>query len=159
MMRALPITALLVSAVGGAVAQAQPGPPTVRVSTPATVLFQVTDVGSSTVSAATTVSFQRAQLDHNEALQISVKADGNLVMAGGSTIAASGVSWTTSNLGNGTGLNGSLSTAAYTVVFVGRAGGKAGQVDLMWRLSAPGSAVRAGTYQATLRWKFEVITP
>jgi hypothetical protein len=34
-----------------------------------------------------------------------------------------------------------------------------GHVDLAWTLAAPGSGIRAGTHQLTIRWKLESITP
>jgi len=34
-----------------------------------------------------------------------------------------------------------------------------GRVDLGWPLAAPGSGIRAGTHQLTIRWKVESITP
>lgn len=34
-----------------------------------------------------------------------------------------------------------------------------GQVDLGWTLAAPGSLIRAGVHQLTIRWKIESITP
>ena len=35
----------------------------------------------------------------------------------------------------------------------------AGHVDLAWSLAAPGSGIRAGIHQLTIRWKLEVVTP
>ena len=60
---------------------------------------------------------------------------------------------------NGVGVNGVLSKTSYTVAFEGQPMATTGGVDIVWTLSAPGSAVRAGTHQATLRWKIEAVTP
>jgi hypothetical protein len=121
----------------------------------------VTNVSAATVATggASIVSFDRARLKPGEALRISVKADGNLTGPGGPAIPASNISWTTSNVLNGIGINGTLSTATYTPVYESQVVATTGRVDLTWTLAAPGASILAGTHQALLRWKFEIIPP
>jgi len=133
---------------------------TARVFTPATILFQIMDVSAATpASSVTTVSFDTASINPGQALRISVKADGDIVMPGGGVIPSTSVAWTASNVMNGIGMNGSLNNLTYTPVFQGNADATAGGVDLSWTLAAPGGSVTAGTGEATLRWRFEAITP
>jgi hypothetical protein len=132
-----------------------------RVTTPASVTFQVTDAYVQTTASggAVTVSFNQGTFLLGRVLRISVKADGDLTAAGGAPLLASGVSWTTSNVASGVGSNGSLSTAVYTQVYQSDVGKKTGRVDLTFRLAAPGASARAVTYVSTLRWKFEAVWP
>jgi hypothetical protein len=139
---------------------AQLGLGTARVTTPAAVLFLVTDVSATaTTTAAATVSFDSAVLGLGQALRISVKAEGDVMLPGGTVVPATYIAWTTSSVINGVGMNGSLSKLTYTPVFEGVVGGASGGINLNWTMAAIGTSVRAGTGQATLRWKFEAITP
>ena len=159
MIRGLAVVVLFALAKFPAPEPAQLGFATARVFTPATVLFQIMDVGSATpASAVTTVSFDTAILGLGEVLRISVKADGDIVMPGGGVIPSTSVAWSASNVMNGIGMNGSLNKLTYTPVFQGNANATSGRVDLTWTL-APAAVVTAGTGEATLRWKFEAVTP
>ncbi len=133
---------------------------TVQISLPPIVSFTVPDVGATTQASPspTTIAFSGATLDAGRALRISVKAEGNLTGPGG-TIAASQVSWAVSNVLHGVGSNGQLSSTGYAQVFDGQAGATSGSLDVVWSLSAPGTAMHAGVYQVTLRWRVEAITP
>ena len=164
------LAAILVAAMwAGTVATAEePGwtapsqlPQTVRVTVPAMVAFSVTNVSVATLAStgATPVSFDLALLGLGRALRISVKADADLTPPSGTAIPASNVSWQTSNVTGGVGVNGVLSKTAYTQVYQGNVGALSGHVDLTWTLSPPGSAIRAGTHQGLLRWKFESVIP
>ena len=131
----------------------------VRVFVPPAILFQVANVSVETfASAPVTVSFDTATLEPGQALRISVRADGDLTLPGGPAIPATNISWTTSNVTNGVGLNGSMSKTVYTPIYESNAGATSGRVDLTWKLAAPGG-VRAGTREAALRWRLEAITP
>ena len=148
---------------GGAVV---PGPPqllpeTVRITVPALVTFDVPNVTLSTdaTSGVATVSFNLAVLNLGRGVRISVKADGDLTPPGGPAIPASNISWQTSNVSGGVGTNGVLSKTTYTQVFQGNVLTTSGRVDLTWRMSAPGTAVRAGTHQVLLRWRIESAVP
>ncbi|CAN5861884.1 hypothetical protein BH24ACI5_BH24ACI5_21250 [soil metagenome] len=160
MIRVLAVIALLALTELPAPEPAQLGLATARVFAPPTVLFQIRDVGAATpASSVTTVSFDNAILILGHALRISVKADGDIVMPGGGLIPSTTLAWTASNATNGIGMHGSLNKLTYTPVFQGNANATAGGVNLSWTLSAPGGSVTAGTGEATLRWKFEAITP
>jgi len=134
---------------------------TAQVTVPAVMSFEVTNVLASAVGSPnpTRVSFDNAVVPVTQAIRISVRADADLAGPPGSSIPASNVSWTTSNVTNGIGVNGTLSKTSYGVVFEGQPPAASGGVDVVWTLSAPGTSVRAGTHQATLRWKVEAFTP
>jgi hypothetical protein len=64
-----------------------------------------------------------------------------------------------SRAGGGTGWNGTLGSSSYALVFQSDPARTSGHVDLAWTLAAPGSGIRAGNHQLTIRWKLESITP
>ena len=134
---------------------------TARVTVPAVLSFDVTDVLTSAVASPnpTRASFDTAVIPPTQAIRFSVRADGDLIGPGGSSIPASHLSWTTSNVLNGVGVNGTLSRTSYATVFEGQPTATSGGVDLAWTLAAPGTPLRAGTYQLTLRWKAEAFVP
>jgi hypothetical protein len=131
---------------------------TVRVDVPSVLTFQVTTLTQPTIVSGFRVSFNQAKLGSGLALRISVKAEGTLTV-GGLTVPISNISWTTSQPSNGTGMNGVLSTVAYTPVFESRVNPSTGRVDLAWSLSMPVGPLLAGTGQVNLRWKLEAISP
>ena len=135
---------------------------TVNISVPSAVSFQVTDVTVSTSGAPNpmTISFSSASLSAGNALRVSVKGDAaSFTPPGGSSIPASKVSWTALGAGGGIGLNGTLSSSSYALVYQSDPARTSGHVDLAWTLTAPGSGIRAGLHQLTTRWKVESITP
>lgn len=140
---------------------AQPGLQTVRVDVPAVLLFQVSDAtpGRSTVALPFRVTFNQAVLPPGQALRISVKAEGTLVLPGGVSVPGSSISWTASQAINGVGMNGALSQSAYAPVYESRADARTGRVELSWSLLVPAGIRRAGTGEVTLRWKFESVVP
>lgn len=131
----------------------------VQISLPLNVSFQVVDVSVSAAVGPTSITFSNGTLGAGRALRISVRAEGNLTPPSGPAIPASNVSWTTSNVSSGVGVNGTLSAAAYNQVFESQVDATSGGFDLSWTLSAPGTPRHAGNHQATLRWKLEAITP
>lgn len=135
---------------------------TVRITVPSAVSFAVTDVSRSTTGVPSTarISFSDAILIPGRALRVSLKADAAaFTPPSGSSIPASNVSWTTAGANGGTGSNGTLSTSSYVLVFQSAPVTLSGYVDLGWTLAAPGSGIRAGSHQLTIRWKVESITP
>jgi hypothetical protein len=133
---------------------------TVNVSVPMAVTFTVTDVARSTSGAPgpARISFSNASLD-GRALRISVQADAaSFTPPSGSSIPASKVSWSAAGNG-GLGMSGTLGSSSYAMVFQGNPATPSGHVDLGWTLAAPGSGIRAGVHQLTIRWKIESITP
>jgi hypothetical protein len=119
------------------------------------------NVGASTTAtpSLTSLTFSNRVLLPLHALRISVRADGNLTPPSGPSIPASNVSWTTANVSGGVATNGALSATAYNQVFESNVLALSGGCDLAWTLAAPGTPLRAGTHQVTLRWKLESIIP
>ena len=135
---------------------------TVTISVPLAVSFPVTDVSRSTSGApnVTTVSFSNASLSPGRVLRVSVQPDAAAFTApSGSSMPASNVSWSNLGANGGIGLNGTLSSASYALVFQSDPARTSGYIDLGWTLAAPGSGIRAGNHQLTIRWKVESITP
>jgi hypothetical protein len=138
---------------------------TVTISVPLAVSFPVTDVSRSTSGApnVTTVSFSNANLSPGKALRVSVQADAAaFTPPSGSSMPASNVSWNNLGASGGLGWNGTLGSSSFALVFQSNpltAPGTSGHVDLSWTLAAPGSGIRAGNHQLTIRWKVESITP
>ena len=145
-----------------AVAASAAAQDTVNIVVPPAVSFSITDVTQSTSGGPNpmTVSFSNAHLSPGRALRVSVQADGAaFTPPSGLGIPTSKVSWTTVGASGGTGLNGTLSSSSYTLVFQSDPARTSGHVDLAWTLAAPGSGIRAGSHQLTIRWKLESITP
>ena len=155
-MALLGIASVIASAVSAAAQE------TVSITVPFGVSFQVTDVSTSTSGAPnpTTISFSNANLIAGRALRISVQsANAGFTPPSGPSMSASNVSWTNLGAGGGTGWNGTLGSSSYALVFQSNPGTVSGHVDLGWTLAAPGSGIRAGNHQLTIRWKVESITP
>ena len=154
------ITVAAVMAVAGAtpsVAQE-----TVSVTVPAGIYFHVTDVSRSTsgMPTSTRIAFSDSSLDIGKALRLSVHADtSTFEPPAGPPIPASLVSWTALGASGGVGWNGTLSSSSYELVFQVDPGEASAHVDLAWALAPPGSGIRAGMHQLTIRWKIESITP
>jgi hypothetical protein len=153
----LPVLAALIaaSALLPAAASAQ----VVTVSVPASVTFNVTNVGVDTVGspAPTRVSFSGLLLLN--VLRISVKADAPAFTPPSPSpgIPSSNVRWTTSNQSGGTGSNGSASSASWAQLFQSAFLATTGRVDVTWRLAAPGGGIRAGSHTLTIRYKLEAM--
>jgi hypothetical protein len=151
---------VMVVSVGGSVsAGAQE---TVSISVPMAVSFEVADVsrGTSGSPQLTTISLSNVALSPGRALRVSVQADSAaFTPPGGASIPASRVSWNNLGANGGVGLNGTLGSSFFALVFQGDPAMTSGRIDLGWTLAAPGSGIRAGTHQLTIRWKVESITP
>jgi hypothetical protein len=150
------------SMVWAATAASAAAQDTVNIAVPSAVSFSVTDVtqGTSGWPNPMTVSFSNAHLSPGKALRVSVQADGAaFTPPSGLGIPTSNVSWTTVGAGGGTGWNGTLSSSSYALVFQSDPARTSGHIDLAWTLAAPGSGIRAGSHQLTIRWKLESITP
>ena len=135
---------------------------TVSISVPLAISFPVTDVSRSTSGTpnVTTISFSNANLSLGNALRVSVRADAAaFTPPSGSNMPVSNVSWNNQGANGGIGWNGILSASSFALVFQSDPGRTSGHVDLGWTLAAPGSGIRAGSHQLTIRWKVESITP
>jgi hypothetical protein len=134
----------------------------VAINVPAFVDFAVTDVSASTPGAPSPsrVSFSNASLTMGKALRVSVRADAlSFTPPSGESIPASKLSWTSAGAMGGIGWSGTLNASSYALVFQSDPAISSGHVDLAWTLAPPGSGVRAGMHQLTVRWKVESITP
>jgi hypothetical protein len=135
---------------------------TVTIQVPAFVDFAVTDISASTPGgpSAWRISFSNASLTTGKAVRFSVQADAaSFTPPNGPAIPASKVSWSPAGASGGIAWSGALSSNAYTLVFQSDPLPSSGHVDLAWTLGAPGSGIRAGQHQLTVRWKVESITP
>jgi hypothetical protein len=151
---------LTLAVIDAAPPAAQPGSGSVRITVPGVVLIPIDDVSAASASSSPArISFNQAFLPAGQALRISVKADSTLTLPGGVLVPASSITWAASGANNGVGINGALSTGAYTPVFESGVGARNGRVDLTWQLALPPGLVRAGTAQLVLRWKLEAFTP
>lgn len=155
------VAATLACLIFSAPARAQE---TVDVLVPAAVSFGVTDVAAATPGSPdpTTLQFSSITLGSGHALRVGVRAEAASFAApapGGSTIAASKVSWTTSGVQGGTGASGTLDAAAYGQVFQSTTTASSAQVDVHWTLAPVGGGVRAGAHDLTIRWKLESVVP
>lgn len=134
----------------------------VAVTVPAGVSFNVIDASASTSGAPspTAVSYsQPALFARSQQLKVSVQAAATDFSGPGSThIAASKVSWTAA-AASGTASNGTLSSTAYTQVYLSPnnlKSGSTGTVNVTWTLAAVAAAgLRSGTHTVSVRWKFE----
>jgi hypothetical protein len=135
---------------------------TVAITVPSAVSFIVSDVSRSTSGAPnpTTIRFSNASLIPGKSLRVSVRADSaGFTPPSGAGIPASNVSWNNLGASGGTGWNGTLESASYTLVFQSDPARISGHVDLGWTLAAPGRGIRAGNHQLAIRWKVESIVP
>lgn len=150
---------LMIVAVSGRPVAAQE---TVNVTMPASIDFIVSDVSRTTSASppSVRVSFSAPNLGVGRALRLSVQADTvNFTPPGGTPMPAALVSWTALGASGGLGLPGTLVASSYGLVFQGDPGAASSHVDLAWVLGAPGSGIRAGLHQLTIRWKIESISP
>lgn len=135
---------------------------TVRVTVPAGVSFNVIDAASPTNgTAGTTLSWSNPQgFTNPERLRVLVQAaSANFSGPGSTHPAASKVSWTaTASSGNPS--SGTLSTAAFTVVWVSPNKLKttdSGTVSQAWTLASIFAAgLRSGNHTLAVTWRFEV---
>ena len=132
----------------------------VTVTTPASVSFTVPNVTVSTTGSpsAARVSFTFSLVLPIQVLRVSVRADAATFTspATGTPIPASKLTWTTSNVTNGSGTSGTLSTS-YTTLYQANTLQTSGGADVHWVLGAPGGGIRSGSHTLTVRYRFEAI--
>lgn len=132
----------------------------VRVTTPASVSFTVPNVTVATTGSpsAARVSYTFSLVLPTQVLRISVRADtANFTSPmPGTPIPASKLTWTTSNVTNGSGTSDTLSTS-YKTLFQANPLQTSGGADVEWTLEAPGGGIRAGTHTLIVRYRFEAI--
>jgi len=135
---------------------------TVDITLPANVSFEVVDVNEDTDADSVNLSYINARLRMSNYLAISIKANtANFARPAnaGESIAASSVSWTTSNAQGGSGVNGTLSSVIYNLVYESTSYPEDGSLLINFKLAAPGSGIRAGEHTLICTWKIESLTP
>ena len=139
-----------------------------RVTLPAGISFNVTNVNSSTTEGNVPISVQNIVLSTaTKQLRISLTANAASFTppaAGATTWSASDVSWTAGPAGgpnqwqNATGSAGTLSAAAYNTVATCTADTASCSITrLSFSLAAKPTVKRAGSHTLTVTWKFESI--
>lgn len=148
------ILALLLVVGRSTAARAQ----TATISMPAGVSFAVSNVTQSVTGSPGPfrIVFSTKSITGNNNFYVSVKADTATFAGPGTTrIPASKVSWTATPIGGGTGSPGTLSSAAYSQVYV-TGNNKSGAIDMTWTLASIAAAgLRAGTHTLTVRYRLE----
>jgi len=136
---------------------------TVTVTVPAGVSFNVVDAAASTGGspAPTTLSWSNAQgFANGEQLRVLIRAaTANFAGPGSVHPAASKISWTAS-ASSGTPSNGTLSSAAFTVVWLSPnrpRNSQSGTISQTWTLASIYAAgLRSGSHTLSVTWRFEV---
>ena len=134
-----------------------------RVTVPAGVLFNVTDVLSATAaSGPATVTVQGIVLaSATKQLTVSIQANAASFTppsVGDATWSASDVTWNAAAWSNATGAAGALSNAAYAAVATCDAdAASCSTSDLVLTLGGNAAVKRAGDHTLVVTWKFESI--
>lgn len=118
--------------------------------------FNVVNISASSAgSPAVTVNYSSASLTSGHRLAISVKAgSANFSTSSGSAIPATAISWTVASASGGSGSSGTLSSSAWTQVYLSNTNPTSGSVSLNFSLAAPGSGVVGATQNLQLQWQF-----
>ena len=130
---------------------------------PAGVSFAVTNVASSTASAAQSVTITNVCLVDTQKLKISLQANSAAFTppAGTTTWNANDVSWNAATWTNATGAAGTLSNAAYNAVATSSANpagvSTAGLTFTLAANATPNASIRNGAHTLTATWKFESV--
>jgi hypothetical protein len=135
-----------------------------KVVVPATITFNVSNVGAvTTSSAAATVTITQIVLSSaTNQLQVSMQANAASFtppVSGATTWSASDVSWLAPTWTNGTGAGGTLSHKAFTEVGTCTADTASCSTtgSLWFYLAANNSVKRSGNHTLVVTWKFESI--
>jgi hypothetical protein len=135
---------------------------TVTIDIPSVVNFDVPDVAQASTGTPNpfALTYNSAVLGSGNALRISVKSiSANFTPPSGNSIPASNLSWSILGAVGGAGSPGTLSAAAYSLVYASDINTASGSVNLRWTLAAPGTGIRAGLHTLTMIWKVEAFTP
>ena len=133
-----------------------------RVTVPAGVTFNVTDIGSNTPASAASVSIDRIVLaTATKQLKVSLEAAAaNFTpsVGGAVTWAAADVSWNAPTWTNATGATGTLSSSAFNEVATCAADSAAcSTTGLVFTLASKTTVKRSGNHTLVMTWKFESI--
>ena len=133
-----------------------------RVTVPASVTFNVTNIASSTAATAASVTVDNIVLaDEDKQLKISIQAAGASFSHsenGATTWSAGDISWNAATWTNATGASGTLSNSTYNAVATCNANvAGCSTTGLVFTLGANSSVKRSGNHTLNLTWKFESI--
>jgi hypothetical protein len=133
-----------------------------RVTVPANVTFNVTDVTSATAASAASVTVSNIVLaTATKQLRISIQADAASFtppVVGATTWSAGDVTWNAATWTSATGSAGTLSNSAYNTVATCDADtASCGTTGLVFTLGAKGTVKRSGNHTLSITWKFESI--
>jgi hypothetical protein len=131
-----------------------------RITVPATVTFNVSDVGASTAAAPATIAVDHIVLaTATKQLKISLQANAASFtppVAGTTTWDAGDVSWNAPTWTNATGASGTLSSSTFTQVAACDTNTSAcSTTALVFTLAAKPAVRRAGTHTVVVTWKVE----
>jgi hypothetical protein len=133
-----------------------------RVTVPAGVTFNVTDVASSTAASAASVTVDNIVLaTATKQLKISLEAAASSFtppVALATTWSASNVTWNAATWTAATGASGTLSSSTFNTVATCDADAAAcSTTGLVFSLGAKSTVQRSGNHTLTVTWKFESI--
>jgi hypothetical protein len=133
-----------------------------RVTVPANISFNVTDVTSSTAASAAAVSVDSIVLaTATKQLKISIQAAAASFtppVVGATTWGAGDVTWNAATWTSATGASGTLTNASYSAVATCDAdAASCSTTGLVLTLAAKGTVKRAGNHTLNISWKFESI--
>jgi hypothetical protein len=133
-----------------------------RVTVPATVSFNVTDVTSSTAASAASVTVSNIVLDTaTKQIKVSIQANAASFtppVAGATTWSATDVTWNAAAWTNATGASGTLSSSAFNSVATCDAdAASCSTTGLVFTLGAKGTVKRSRNHTLSITWKFESI--
>lgn len=133
-----------------------------RVTVPAGISFNVSDVTASTAASAASVTVSNIVLaTDTQQLKISIEAGAGSFTApagGATTWSAGDVTWNAATWTNATGASGTLSNSSFNEVATCDADVASCSTNgLVFTLGAKGSVKRAGNHTLSVTWKFESI--
>jgi hypothetical protein len=133
-----------------------------RVTVPAGVTFNVTDIASSTAATAASVSIDNIVLA-TATKQLKVSLQGGAAsftppVSGATTWSASDVTWNAATWTNGTGASGTLSNSSYNEIATCTAdAATCSTTGLVFTLGAKTTVKRSGNHTLSVTWSFESI--
>jgi hypothetical protein len=133
-----------------------------RVTVPAGISFNVSDVTSATAASAASVTVSNIALaTSTKQLKISIQAGAASFtppVVGATTWSAGDVTWNAATWTNATGASGTLSNSSFDEVATCDADvASCSTTGLVFTLGAKGVVKRAGSHTLTVTWKFESI--
>lgn len=131
-----------------------------RVVVPASITFNVANVGAATPAAAAAVTVDNIVLSSAaKQLKVSLQAQAasfNPPVAGAVTWAASDVTWNAATWSNGSGVTGTLDAATAREVVTCNAGASTcSTTGLVFTLGAKPTVAVSGNHTLTVTWRFE----